>query len=300
MSGYRLLLGLAGFQAALILLDLADRIATRRSRYRGEPLRPEGLVFLAGVLIAYLALQYGGFALVPRVDELLTGVRMGLAGLLGRPPDPEPMGPLPVAVTSVFAFYVAGFWDYLLHRWMHASRFLWFAHEYHHLPNQVFLAMPGIGARPLAVLAVFPVLVATIVSTHALLALAGWPLRDLGPLKGVLLVQVAILTVTHSSFLRRFEGIHDGMKWLALTSPQEHVLHHTVDLRGNFGNFTTLWDHLFGTYLDPRRAENQGRRLGLPYDQDFLGTLTLGKVKLPERWRRRWQLARYCNLDSRG
>jgi hypothetical protein len=38
--------------------------------------------------------------------------------------------------------------------------------------------------------------------------------------------------------------------------------------------------------------------LGLPYDQDFLGTLTLGRWKLPPALRRRFQIDRYCNLDA--
>ena len=300
MNGESLLLVLAAIQGGLVILDFVDRLATRRSRYEGERLRPEGVVFLAAVLITFLAMQYGGLRLVPRAGELLADVRRGFAGLLGRPLEREPMGPLPLAVTAVFAFYGAGFWDYLLHRAFHSGRWLWFAHENHHLPNQVFLAMPGIAVRPFAVVAVFPVLLATILSTYAVLALFGWPLWDLEPLEAVLFVQVTVLGASHSSFLRRFRVVHEGMKRLALTSPQEHVLHHTVDLKGNYGNFTTLWDRLFGTYLNPLLAQHQGHRLGLPYDQDFLGTLTLGRWKLPERWRRRLQVARYCNLDPNG
>jgi sterol desaturase/sphingolipid hydroxylase (fatty acid hydroxylase superfamily) len=86
------------------------------------------------------------------------------------------------------------------------------------------------------------------------------------------------------------------MKWFALTTPQEHLLHHTVDLQGNYGNFTVLWDRVFGTYLDPIRAEHRDRQLGLPYDQDFLGTLTVGRVKLPASLRKRFEVDRFCNL----
>lgn len=79
-----------------------------------------------------------------------------------------------------------------------------------------------------------------------------------------------------------------------------HVLHHTVASKGNYGNSTTSWDRLFGTYLAPFLPQHQGHGLGLPYDQDSLGTLTFRRWKLPERWRRRLQVARYCNLDSKG
>jgi len=75
--------------------------------------------------------------------------------------------------------------------------------------------------------------------------------------------------------------VHRLLRPLGITTPQEHWLHHARDLQGNFGNFTTLWDRLFGTYLDPLDPANGGRRAGLAYDQDFLGVLTLGRWKLP-------------------
>jgi sterol desaturase/sphingolipid hydroxylase (fatty acid hydroxylase superfamily) len=113
-----------------------------------------------------------------------------------------------------------------------------------------------------------------------------------------LLASSTLLVTSHSSFMRRGWLAHRLLSPLALTSPHEHVLHHTVDLQGNYGNFTTLWDRLFGTYLDPRRAEHQGRRFGLAYDRDFLGTITAGALRFPTSWRRRFQLDRYCNLDD--
>jgi sterol desaturase/sphingolipid hydroxylase (fatty acid hydroxylase superfamily) len=92
--------------------------------------------------------------------------------------------------------------------------------------------------------------------------------------------------------------MHHGMKWLALTTPQEHLLHHTVEMRGNYGNFTVLWDRVFGTYLDPTRAEHRDPALGLGYDRDFLGAITAGKLKLPATVRERFEVGRFCNLDS--
>jgi sterol desaturase/sphingolipid hydroxylase (fatty acid hydroxylase superfamily) len=253
---------------------------------------------LLTIILVFFLFQYGGLALVPKTDELLADVREYFGRRLELPLAEQAMEWQALAAVSVFSFFIAGLWDYLLHRFFSHSHWFWFTHENHHLPNQVFVTMPGVSARPFAVVAIFPVMVATVVSTYAALALFGWPLWDLAPLKIVLLFHAVVLTSTHSSFLRRFWWIHHVMKWMALTSPQEHVLHHSVDLKGNYGNFTTLWDRLFGTYLDPTLEKNQGHRLGLPYDQDFLGTLTLGKYKLPERVRRRFQVARYCNLTQ--
>ena len=194
-------------------------------------------------------------------------------------------------------FYIAGLWDYLVHRFFSHSRRFFFTHEYHHLPSEVNLAMPGMAARPFAVIASFPATLATVVSAYVLLLVLGLPLWDLSALKAIVLVQGFLLVATHSCFMRKWWWVHHAMKRLALTTPQEHLLHHTVDLDGNYGNFTVLWDRLFGTYLDLTLARHQGHRLGLGYDQDFLGALTMGKLKLPQALRRRFQVERFCNVE---
>ena len=76
------------------------------------------------------------------------------------------------------------------------------------------------------------------------------------------------------------------------------MLHHTVDLAGNYGNFTTVWDRLFVTYLDPMLPEHQGHRYGLAYDRDFIGSVTAGTVQIPAVWRERFQVGRYCNVEA--
>jgi sterol desaturase/sphingolipid hydroxylase (fatty acid hydroxylase superfamily) len=158
--------------------------------------------------------------------------------------------------------------------------------------------MPGIAGRPFAVFAVFPTVAASVATLYALLAVCGLPLWDLSALKMLFLAILAVQVVSHSSFMRRQGWVHHLLKGLAITSPQEHVLHHSVDLRGNYGNFTSLWDRLFGTYLDPGLLQHRGHACGLSYDQDFLGTLTLGRLKLPHAWRRRFQVARFCNINE--
>jgi sterol desaturase/sphingolipid hydroxylase (fatty acid hydroxylase superfamily) len=298
VSSAAFLLSLVVIQAALVCCDLLDRHLTRKQRYGGEPLRLEGLLFLLAVLVVFYAVQFGGFALVPASAEMMAGVRVLFAERFRLPMAQDGATWWTLGAVAVLAYYLAGLWDYLIHRFFSHSRWFFFTHEYHHLPNQVFVTMPGLAARPFAVIAVFPVVVATIVSTYATLGLLGFPLWDLEALKVVVLVQVTVNTATHSCFLRRFWWIHHLVRTFAITTPQEHVLHHTVDLDGNYGNFTTLWDRVFGTYLDPASEQNKGHRLGLSYDQDFLGTLTLGLLKLPRRWRRRWQVSRYCNLND--
>ena len=288
-----------GMQVFFFLLDLADRHLTRDRRYEGQSLKPRTVLFMVAVLSLYFAVQYGGFALVPQTDELLVTIGTSWGAWLGRSPARETIDGPWLWVMIAAAFYLSGLWDYLMHRFVSHGRLLWFTHEYHHLPNQVFVGMPGLAARPFAVVTTFPVTVGTIVCTYAILVGLGLPLWNLEPLKILVLLHVFLLTSSHSCCLRRWPWVHRVMKCFAFTTPQEHVLHHTVELKGNYGNFTTLWDRLFGTYLDPTLARHEGLALGLAYDQDFLGALTAGWIKLPARVRDHFQVDRYCNTAAR-
>lgn len=287
---------LALVQGTFVALDLADRHATRHER--GERALPvPALLFFIGVLLLFLLVQIAGMSLVPRADALIDVIRTHVGGAI---PARAAPGGWALLLAWVALFYLTGFFDYAWHRWFSHHRWFWFTHENHHLPSQVFVGMPGLAARPFVVLTVVPVLVATTAASYAALRLLGLPMWDWTVFQLPLLLSSTVLTASHSSFLRRGWLAHDLMRRLALTTPQEHVLHHTVDLEGNYGNITTLWDRLLGTYVDPKRAENQGHRLGLAYDQDFLGTLTFGLVKLPVSWRQRYEVHRYCNIDSGG
>jgi sterol desaturase/sphingolipid hydroxylase (fatty acid hydroxylase superfamily) len=275
-----------------------DALELQRGPWREKQGRPSGEAFgfLGIMLVLYGLIQLGGLSLVPSTDTLMAAVRSTVARWLDRPVAADPIYGGWLVMLSVVLFYASGLWDYVLHRFFSHSRRYFFTHEYHHLPSQVNVIMPGLAMRPFVVVTAFPATVATVFSAYAILLLSGLPLWDLSPLKILLLVQAVLLCASHSCFMRRWWGIHHVMKWLALTTPQEHLLHHTVDLQGNYGNFTVLWDRVFRTYLDPTRSEHKDHALGLPYDQDFVGALTAGKVKLPPSVRRRFQVERFCNV----
>lgn len=295
MSDRTFLIALLAIFATFVVLD---GVELRRVSWIGKAGRPSGEAF--GFLVIMLALygliQMGGLSLVPSTDRMMETVRSTLADWIGQPVTAEPIRGVWLLLLTAVLFYVSGLWDYLLHRFFGHSRRFFFIHEYHHLPSQVNVIMPGLAMRPFVVVTSFPATVATVISAYAILLALGLPLWDLSPLKILLLVQAVLLCASHSCFMRRWWWIHHGMKRLALTTPQEHLLHHTVDLQGNYGNFTVLWDRMFGTYLDPTKSEHQDHALGLPYDQDFVGTLTAGRFKLSAAMRRRFQVERFCNV----
>lgn len=293
MSNETFVWALAIGAGSITLLDVLDRWTTRGER---EPLRAGTFWFLLGMTLVFLAIQVGLTLLFPQIPDLSTWARAQVAGWTQATGAVELSG-WRVAAIVVPTFFVGGLIDYVTHRFFNHSPTFWWTHEYHHLPNDVFVLLPGLMVRPFAAFSSVAVALITVGFAYGLVWALGWPLADLLPaLKIMIFVQLMILMTSHSCFLRRFWGVHYVMRALLLTTPQEHLIHHTTDRPGNYGNTTTIWDRLFGTYRDPLLPENQNRPLGLAYDQDFLGVVTFGRLRLPPAWRARFQLDRYCNL----
>jgi sterol desaturase/sphingolipid hydroxylase (fatty acid hydroxylase superfamily) len=289
---------LFGGQLALLGLDLREQLTTRRDRPDASPLRLPGILFLVATVLVYGGLQYGGLALVPGAEQLLVSSRAFVNEFLSGTRTFQLQSTWAILLIGTAAFYFGGLCDYLLHRYVSHSRPMWFTHENHHLPTDVSVYMPGLCARPFAVVAIFPTMALTIFALQLSLGVTGLGDRDVMPfLYAAVLVQVGIGSTSHSAYLRRCWWIHRALKPLGLTTPQEHWLHHVAELDGNFGNFTTLWDRVFGTYLDPETSCSRDLRAGLKYDQDFLGTLTMGRIKFSENVRRRFQLEEFCYLE---
>ena len=252
------------FLALLIVPVLALVVLDFR---RAAPASRAAAGFLGVVLLVYFVIQ----ALCAR--------------LAPGPFDVVRTSALPTWAAVPIALYASGLVDYLVHRFFSHARPFFFTHEYHHLPSEVWLLMPGLAARPFAVVATVPVTLATG-------AIAG----SVPAMRVVVLLQALLLVTSHSSFLREFRGLHLAMTRLGLTTPREHLLHHSATLRGNYANLTTIWDRAFGTYLDP--DVHEPGKLGLPYDQDWLGAITLSRFKLPAWVRARFDVGRWCNLDA--
>lgn len=286
-------------QFSLLVLDVRERLLTWDTEGKTGPLRTRTVLFLFATVLIYGGLQFGGLALVPGAEELLRNAQFIINDRVPGSRDGADEAPAVILLVLLAAFYFAGLIDYLLHRYVSHSRLLWFTHENHHLPTDVSVYMPGLCVRPFAVIAIFPTMAVAIFAITLALALCGQGGMDVMPLIYMaVLLQVAIGSMSHSAFLRRCWWLHMLLKPLGLTSPQEHWLHHVAGLNGNFGNFTTLWDRVLGTYLDPGEMHGKDYQAGLEYDQDFLGTLTFSKLKLSDGIRRRFQLQRFCHLET--
>jgi sterol desaturase/sphingolipid hydroxylase (fatty acid hydroxylase superfamily) len=241
--------------------------------------------------LAYFGIQLALASSLPTIDKLTV-----IVSSLG---SKHFSAPSRVWAVPIFlaAFATGTFFDYLVHRFLlHGP--LWRLHENHHLPSVVSNLMPGIAARPFVVVPNFLINFCCCGAMFGLVQLVGRPglvATFVYVLPALLLSFAFVASASHSIFLRRFDVIDRVFRSLLLISPREHLLHHAATLKGNYGNFTPVWDRLFGTYVSPH--EHSELTLGLDYDQDFLGAITGGRLKLSPGIRARYQLGRVCRLD---
>lgn len=215
--------------APLAVIFGALAYATKRGAVRAGLLRarPEIVTTLV-LLLINAAIIVPLFAL-----PILTGHAM----LLRFVPLAAFWDMLPSAVVVLAAIVLIDFAAYWRHRFEHA-RTLWRIHATHHADE----AMTWLSVR----------------RKHPL----GEALSLLIDNLPVILLGLPLWAVAAAMLLRSWWAyfIHADVPWTlgvfgkVLISPAAHRLHHIRDeeLMGyNFGNTVTLWDRVFGTYMDP-------------------------------------------------
>jgi len=294
MSNARTFLWLFAYvQIGFITLDLYEhwRLARRNgirlvlSRYRAL------ILAVTCACLLYFAIQIALASALPAVNKLADFViRASHVSMTA----PDMRFAVPVFLG---AFITGTFFDYIVHRFL-LHGILWRLHENHHLPSVVSNVMPGIAARPFVVIPNFLINAGSCATIFVIVRLIGRP-ELIAPfirvVPALLLAFSFVASASHSIFLRRFEWVESVFRSLLLITPREHLLHHAATIKGNFGNFTALWDRAFGTYVPPAPA---GFSLGLDYDQDFLGAITAGRFKLTSGLRSRFQIGQVCRIDG--
>lgn len=281
-------------QAAFISLDLYEHWRSARRAGAQRVIRANAAVILAvgTACIGYSAIQLALASALPNLGKL--------TNFLTRFTMPQRSSPESEWIVPLFAvaFFVGTLFDYLVHRFLlHGP--LWRLHENHHLPSVVSNVMPGIAARPFVIVPNFLINAGSCAAIFGVVKLVGRPqliATFIALLPALLLTFSFVACASHSNFLRRFDWVETGFRSLLLIGPREHLLHHAATIKGNYGNFTTIWDRVFGTYIAPPTAGEFA--LGLEYDQDFLGAITAGRLKLPPTFRSRYQVHRVCHLDE--
>ena len=151
---------------------------------------------------------------------------------------PFSLAALPVPVRVVIYLVVADFGYYWVHRLMH-TRHVWRVHKWHHSPRYLYWLAGMRASVPQEYLVNIPYILA-------------FPL--LGPIEWY--VWAAI--VTHVGFKNDWQHMNVAWRstWLEwiLVTPRYHHIHHSADPQhyvANLGDLFTMWDRLFGTYVDP-------------------------------------------------
>ena len=145
---------------------------------------------------------------------------------------------------------------YWFHRTQHHVRWFWVGHSVHHTAPEFNLTVgPRLGV--LDTLDRLPFFV---------------PLALLGFHAEMIVLCYALIELwsfwTHTSWIPRLRWL-PGFERL-FNTPANHRLHHgrnTVYLDRNFGEFTMLWDHLFGTYVRYSEPVDYGA-IAMPHRQD--------------------------------
>lgn len=165
---------------------------------------------------------------------------------------------LPFIVKLFLLHLFSDFCLYWVHRGMHKWQFLWRTHQWHHSAESLYWLSGFRTSFMHAFLYAFPQI------------LAGFYLFDMSPLEigiGFGLGALANL-FTHANI--------ELPKWLPLhyflVTPEYHHPHHSQmgTQNKNFGNVFTIWDRLFGTYVDPAKIK-----------KDF----KYGLKEKPSKWR---------------
>ncbi len=184
-----------------------------------------------------------GFVLVPAAQFLSNQIVI-------RAHVPEFILALPVGIRFVLYYVVGDFGAYWMHRFVHLHP-IWRIHKWHHSPATLYWLAGYRASLPQQTLFNLPWMFA-------------YPLFDLSPWW----IWLAVL----SSHLVLNDWMHMNVSWrsnwleLVLVTPRYHHIHHSdnpAHYTANLGVTFTLWDRLFGTYVDPDEVK-ESLTYGIP------------------------------------
>lgn len=142
---------------------------------------------------------------------------------------------------AALGFIAWTLFEYVVHRVLyHAVPMFKDVHDAHHREPNAFIGAP-------------PVVGPLMISAITYLPLSLWsPGVASGATAGMLLGYMAYMLIHHAA---HFWNPRPG-SWLH-GARRHHALHHFRDEDGNFGITTSLWDHVFGTALQPKSAASK-------------------------------------------
>ena len=155
-----------------------------------------------------------------------------------RPVIPQGLNDLPLVLRFFMYLVLADFGHYWVHRAMHSPR-LWRVHKWHHYPTYMYWMAGVRGSFTQQVLVNIPYIAAA-----TLVYISPW------------WMVFAILGKNALQNDWMHLNVPWGSKWLEwiIVTPRYHHVHHSDDpahYRANLAALLPIWDHIFGTYVDP-------------------------------------------------
>jgi sterol desaturase/sphingolipid hydroxylase (fatty acid hydroxylase superfamily) len=210
----------------LLLLERLPRHRNSAASIQHRWVANIGLVLLGGLLVALL-FRDGATQVANKFDSGLFRV-----------------AELPIAVEVALVFLLLDCWRYWEHRAMHEIWPLWRVHLVHH-SDTGFDVTTSQRHHP------FEPVITTFLVLLLIIAL-GFSATSLGV---YLLVASVSAVYTHTSLTLPDNIDRQLRRWLV--TPSVHAVHHSAhqpETDSNYGAVLTIWDRLFGTYLDPEQA----------------------------------------------
>jgi sterol desaturase/sphingolipid hydroxylase (fatty acid hydroxylase superfamily) len=180
------------------------------------------------------------------VEQLL---QVGAQLIAARTVEPNGFGPLPhlpIVVQTIIALVALDLLWYSYHRAAHTFSRLWRFHSVHHSPSQLYVLVHQV-FHP------FDLVISRFVITVIVFNFTG-----IAPAAAFAAIAIVGLqqTVSHMN-----SDIRCGWLNYVLIGTETHRYHHSADHRGNYSSTLTLWDQVFGTFLnDPQHIP---QRIGL-------------------------------------
>ncbi|MGD8642630.1 MAG: sterol desaturase family protein [Gammaproteobacteria bacterium] len=160
---------------------------------------------------------------------------------------------IPLALAIVLSVVAMDFVIYLQHVLVHAVPALWRLHRVHHADLDYDLTT-GARFHPIEIILSMFIKFATIVVLGP-------------PVIAVVIFEVILnsMAMFNHGNIRLPKGVDRVLRWLVVT-PDMHRVHHSVEdneANSNYGFNLSIWDRLFGTYIDQPRGGHLGMTIGI-------------------------------------
>jgi sterol desaturase/sphingolipid hydroxylase (fatty acid hydroxylase superfamily) len=236
---------LGALMVSIVLFDVWERRRPARPLARRMELHLDLLAFCAVIAFKY---SFDADAAVARWTAVAPiGLLHGLAQM-------------PTVVKILVAISLLDFTLYWIHRGQHGLDWLWPTHVWHHTIHHLYwLSMFRVSLVHLACYAVPQAAIMLLFQMSA------------GEIAAASVVAVLFDFWVHSNIT-----VNLGRLERYLVTPRYHRIHHASDrrMRKNLAFVLTLWDRLFGTYLDPRLIPDDFT-LGLDEPRTPTGTMRM-------------------------